>query len=577
MRYNGKFLLPLVILGFLCSCTQTPEQITEKVRKATVELVDNGSGFFIAPDLIVTNIHVVADAQGVDVFGTDGTGTFKYNIERVIGSDPAHDLVILQVSGKQKETPLSLSNCQIGESIFVAGHPKGGKYKIAGGIVHGKSNTKIRLDARLLPGNSGGPVLNIKGEVVGVAVSVQGVNAIFSDAISSDVLKVLLKKSKSKQGKSLDEWQKEDFIRAYFYDSSGLYKAVDGKYEEAIEDYNKAIELYRDFAAAYINRGVVKYRLGDSKKKDGDMKKARILYEEAIEDLTKNLDSTYAYYQLANVKSDLGDLEANSKGGNAEKALKHYQDALSDYSTAIDKQNRDYPIFLEKVYFYRALAKIRLGELEINKGNAKKAQNLYSEVLDDFAEAIRLDPDSADAFKLTLRTAYDYYVQGGIEIILGQSKASQGDVEKARQLYEAATKNFIEAEKLDTNDGDTYYDKAINVLKPSDADTCQMRGLMKSLRGQSKAKRGEAAGARQHYQEAIKDYQEAIERYGKADEENSRYIVLAYTNMGHTKLFLGKSFESESGQENIKHARSLYEEADADFKKAKEFDPNIGK
>ena len=623
MKYNGKFLLGLLILGFLYSCTQTPEQITEKVRKATA-VVDAGSGFFIAPDMIVTNIHVVAGDQDVSVFGKDSKGTVAYNIEKVIGSDPAHDLVILQVSGNQKGTPLSLSNCQIGEPIFVAGYPKGGKYKIAGGIVHRNSNTNIRLDAKLYPGNSGGPVLNLVGEVVGIAVGKDGANVTLFNAIPSNILKALLKKSKTGQGQNWEEWQKEDPIRAYVYYKSGIKKGEDDKYDKAIEDYTKAIELYRNFADAYRNRGVARHLLGNSNRKNGNVKKARSLYEEAIEDLNKSGDSAYAYYLIAKVKSDLGNLE--DEDGKGEKALKHYQDAVSDYSTAIDKQNRDYPIFLEKAYFDRALAKIRLGELKSdkekanplydeaindlteviridvndelnagsylyraevyfrlgelksNQGNTAKAQSLYSELLDDFAEAIKLDPDSADAFELNNPgTAYDYYVQGGIKIILGQSKANEKNVEEARQRYEAAARNFIEAEKLDTNDGDIYYDKAINVLKPGDADTYQMRGLMKSLRGQSKAKRGEAAGARQHYQEAIKDYQEAIKRYGKAVEGNSRYIASAYTSMGYTKRLLGKSLESEAGQENIKHARSLYEEADADCKKAKEFDPNIEK
>ena len=165
MTYNRKFLLTLLILGFLCSCTQTPEQITEKVRKSTVKLVDEnsgtGSGFFIAPDMIVTNIHVVAGDQDVNVSSKDSKGTveYNYNIEKVIGSDPAHDLVMLQVSGKQKGTPLSLSNCRIGEPIFVTGYPKDGKYKykVTGGIVYDNSNTRIRHDAKTSPGSSGGP------------------------------------------------------------------------------------------------------------------------------------------------------------------------------------------------------------------------------------------------------------------------------------------------------------------------------------------------------------------------------------------------------------------------------------
>ena len=325
------------------------------------------------------------------------------------------------------------------------------------------------------------------------------------------------------------------------------------------------------------------------------------------------------------MKYDLGNLETHSKDREVEKALKHYQDAVSDCSTAINKQSPDYPIFLEKAYLYRALTKIRLGELKTDKekaitlyneaindltkairtdlsdelnaglylhrveaylrlgdlkatrGNTEKAQSLYSEILDDFAKAIKLDPDSAHDFKLTPHTAYNYYIQGGLELILGQSKVGQGDVEKARKFYGAATSTFNEAEKLDLDDRDVYYDKAINVLKPDDADTYQMRGVLKTLRGQSKTNGGGVAEARLNYKEAIRDYQEAIKRYGKTVEENSKYIVSTYTNMGYTKRLLGKSLESDPEQENMKYARSLYKEAEADYEKAKELDPNIEK
>ena len=615
MKQNRIFLFALLVLGILQSCTQSPQQITEKVRKATVGLIDDnfgtGSGFFIAPDMIVTNIHVVAGDRDVSVFGKDSKGTVVYNIEKVIGSDPTHDLVILQVSGKQKGTPLSLSNCRIGEPIFVTGYPKGGKYKVTDGIVYYNSNTKIRHDAKTSPGSSGGPLLNIKGEVIGITLGGDGANAALFNAIPSNILKALLKKSKSGQGQSWEEWQKEDSIRAYVYYKSGIKKGEDNKYDKAIEDYTKAVELYRNFTDAYKNRGVARHRLGNSNRKNGNLKKARSLYEEAIEDLNKSLDGAYAYYLLAKAKYDLGNLETHNENREVEKALKHYQDAVSDYSTAIAKQSPDYPIFLEKAYFYRSLAKIRLGELktdkekaitlyyneaindlteavridlndELNarpylhraeayfrlgdlkaaKGNTEKAQSLYSEGLNDFAKAVKLDPDGANDFKLDPQgTAYGYYIQGGLELILGQSKAGQGDVKKAQKHYQRAFQSYDEAKNLNPDDADVYYDKAIKILNPDNADTYQMRGVFKSLLGQSKAKRGDVAEARLHYQGAITDYQEAIKRYEEVTKQNSEFTVLAYNNLGYTKYLLGKSFESKDGQENMEHAQKLYEEA----------------
>ena len=79
MRHNRKFLFSLLVLVFLFSCTQTPEQyakkVKEKIKNATVHVKTDiigssgGSGFFVAPYKIVTNIHVVAGKPEVSVVG----------------------------------------------------------------------------------------------------------------------------------------------------------------------------------------------------------------------------------------------------------------------------------------------------------------------------------------------------------------------------------------------------------------------------------------------------------------------------------------------------------------------------
>ena len=78
-----------------------------------------GSGFFVTSDKIVTNIHVLAGKPDFFVSGIDPKTT--YQIEGVVGFDPEHDLVMLQV--KSEGTPLRLSKGRIGDQIFVAGYP----------------------------------------------------------------------------------------------------------------------------------------------------------------------------------------------------------------------------------------------------------------------------------------------------------------------------------------------------------------------------------------------------------------------------------------------------------------------
>ena len=166
MTYSRKFLFALLILGILCSCTQTPEQ---RAKDATVLMVignadgtvSNGSGFFVESDKIATNIHVVDSARMVFAVGTKKV----YNIECVTGYAPEHDLVILKVSGKGK--PFELGEGKIDEPIFVVGYPGGG-YDVTKGIVHDirESDKQLRLttmdfpnkskDSVTAPGNSGG-------------------------------------------------------------------------------------------------------------------------------------------------------------------------------------------------------------------------------------------------------------------------------------------------------------------------------------------------------------------------------------------------------------------------------------
>ena len=574
MRYNGKFLFGLLALVLLLACTQTPEQrkkkVKEKVRNATVNVqtdINNsgGSGFFVTSNKIVTNIHVLAGEPDLFVFVVGPKTT--YQIEGVVGFDPEHDLVILQV--KSEGTPLRLSKSKLGDQIFAAGYPayrdeqnqlKRGEYKDdregtisniynKGKQLQLKSNSEDSGLSPTGPGNSGGPVVNLEGEVVGVIVGSTKVGSTkvgsktqeFSQAVSTLVLKELMDKSNSVEPMSLSDWQKEPCVRAYVANTHGQKKlaAAESKkeaaesqeetavqkhlYGEAIEHFDTARELCSNFTANYGNRAVAKIRLGEL---ETDQERSVILYYEAINDLTEAIK-----------------LNPADTGSHASYAV----------------------------------AKFRLGELENDQGNTEKAQSLYNEILDDLAETVKLHPDVINTIEEpNPGNAYGYYVRGGIELIRGEFKASQGDVEKAQKHYQNAFGFYDTAVKLNPDDADVYYDKAIKILNSDNADTYQMRGVFKSLLGQSKAKQGEVPEARQHYQKAIEDYQEAVKRYADATKQNSEYIVSVYNNLGYTKYLLGKSFESESEQKNIEHARNLYEEAIADCTKAVKLNPNYG-
>jgi serine protease Do len=135
-----------------------------------------GSGFIISPDgYILTNAHVVANAGEVTVRLADSRSELK---GKVVGTDPRTDVALLKVeaSNLPVATLGDSSQLQVGEWVAAIGSPFGLDNTITAGIVSGKGRSVanesfvpfIQTDVAVNPGNSGGPLLNMKGEVVGI-------------------------------------------------------------------------------------------------------------------------------------------------------------------------------------------------------------------------------------------------------------------------------------------------------------------------------------------------------------------------------------------------------------------------
>ncbi len=167
----------------------TPPQIAEKAKAATVLLgmidadgkwLGSGSGFFVRPNLIATNYHVIEDAAKVGAKLVDQKKV--YPIDRIRGLDEKNDLAILQVSAPGVQ-PLPLADSEtvaIGDSVFVMSNPLGDS-RLEGTFSPGHINQirtksdfgigkRFQHDAQTDSGSSGGPLLNNKGEVIGVHV-----------------------------------------------------------------------------------------------------------------------------------------------------------------------------------------------------------------------------------------------------------------------------------------------------------------------------------------------------------------------------------------------------------------------
>jgi serine protease Do len=133
-----------------------------------------GSGFIVSPDgVILTNAHVVRDASEVTVKLQDRR---EYRA-RVLGSDPKTDVAVLKIDAKNLPVvPVgNTRNLQVGEWVLAIGSPFGLESTVTAGVVSAKGRSLpgdsvpfIQTDVAVNPGNSGGPLFNTRGEVVGI-------------------------------------------------------------------------------------------------------------------------------------------------------------------------------------------------------------------------------------------------------------------------------------------------------------------------------------------------------------------------------------------------------------------------
>ncbi len=162
----------------------------EKVKTAVVKIElykkdknkevpdGTGSGFLFSSDgFLFTNSHVVHNAEIIKVKLYDGSN----RLATLIGEDPDTDLAILKIS-EADFTPAKLGDAEIlkiGQLVIAIGNPLGFQHTVTAGVVSALGRTlegqtgrmmdsMIQTDAALNPGNSGGPLINTDGEVVGV-------------------------------------------------------------------------------------------------------------------------------------------------------------------------------------------------------------------------------------------------------------------------------------------------------------------------------------------------------------------------------------------------------------------------
>lgn len=190
MNFNGRF-------------TQVIDELVQRVMPSLVIVRGHrfGAGAGIVWDaggLILTNNHVVGRHSPVVVLQDDR----EYE-SRLLARDPDVDLALLSIeaTGLTPLLPASISP-RVGEMVFAFGHPWGQRNTVTRGIVsalvhahnrRGEQLPVVRSDVPLAPGNSGGPLVNAKGEVIGINAMIVGGDQ--SVSIASSVAVDFVKKA----------------------------------------------------------------------------------------------------------------------------------------------------------------------------------------------------------------------------------------------------------------------------------------------------------------------------------------------------------------------------------------------
>jgi len=381
------------------------------------EFLKLGSGFFISQSGdIITNYHVLQGASSAEVKTSNGK---TYPITYIIAKDEQNDIIRLSVDiPSQYVYPLSLSTTipEVGEGIIVYDSPLGLEKTVSDGIIsairevpgYGKL---IQITAPISPGSSGSPILNMNGEVIGIATFqfIEGQNlnfAIPSERIANLNLKKeispYLKKYKKSEEKKDSDYAYEAYDKAlYFIDKRDYEKALSyleiaiktdllslkewvyfeigycyeelKSYTEAIEAYKQAIRIDPDHADTYYNLGNVYFAL-DNHYKALEVYKQVIRIAPDYVNAHYNLGVTYgelgfykdeieAYKQVIRIASDY--IQAYNNMGVAYGKLGKYIKAIEFFKQAI-RINPDY----SKAHFY-------LGGTYKIVGDEKSALNEY--------------------------------------------------------------------------------------------------------------------------------------------------------------------------------------------------------
>jgi tetratricopeptide (TPR) repeat protein len=363
-------------------------------------ILGQGTGFFINQEGdVVTNSHVLEGASRAVIKTTNGK---EHAVQRVLAEDKEGDLVRVSVEiPKEAVSPLPVSAGlpEVGERVMIIGTPLGLDKTVSDGIVSAVRDIPafgkiIQVTAPISPGSSGSPVINMKGEVIGIATffMVAGQNINF--AIPGERIAKLA----IEQGGTLSE-RDERRTKDWLASAEGLYAT--GLHFLWAEEYEKALPYFVETVKRNPGHGAGYFQLGYCLAKLSQYKEAIESYKQALRINPKE----------AAVHSNL--CAAYGKVGRYEEAIESCKEAIRlkpDFAEAYSNLGWSYQrVGRHQEAIQACKQAIRLkpdfSPAHYNLGNSYAALKKYEEAIDSYKEAIRIQFDYAEGH-LDLGAAY---------------------------------------------------------------------------------------------------------------------------------------------------------------------------
>ncbi|HTG86131.1 MAG TPA: trypsin-like peptidase domain-containing protein, partial [Pyrinomonadaceae bacterium] len=244
-----------------------PSAVAIETFDARGEKLSRGSGFFIDTDRIITNRHVIEGAHRAEVHSSNGT---VIPVKGVLAVDAEGDIALLKIDAPTPQVrplPLDKTSPQEGESVVVIGNPLGLEGSVTNGIVSAVRDIPtfgriIQITAPISSGSSGSPVVNMQGQVIGIAtLQVTGGQSV-NFAIPSERISQLQASTLMSLPELMAASGRNKRAKAVQFFRDGLSFLSKDDCEKALPYFEKAVDSDSNYAEAWAQSGFCNEKLG---------------------------------------------------------------------------------------------------------------------------------------------------------------------------------------------------------------------------------------------------------------------------------------------------------------------------